>query len=176
MIASLKVKIIGITLGLIFGTASLLCFWLVYLAFFDYRVPPITRAYAYPTPVESGAKSRGEIKEVLSVRVGETFYVYREFCVDHPFISTETRRVFVNWTDHNDAYSAVTAPSRAEAMVGCSARTYANSVPLGVPPGKYIFRGHTSYVLSGNPVGSWVYQWDEVDVNVVAAVNAPGAK
>jgi hypothetical protein len=163
----LKLKIIGWTLGLIFGTASVLVFWLVYLAYFDYRVPPISRAYAYPTTVQPGAKSRGDIKEVLSVKAGETFYVFREFCVDHPFISTETRRVFVSWSDPNDAYMAVAAPSRSEAIVGCVAKTFANVVPQGVPPGKYLFRGHTSYVLSGNPVGSWIYQWDDVTLNVV---------
>jgi hypothetical protein len=163
----LKEKIIGIVAGLIFGSASIMVFVMVYFAWFDVRDPPITFVYSHPTVVEDGARSRAEIKEVLSIKAGEAIHTYREFCVDHAFVTIETSRHFVKWTDRTEVYQMPLAPSKADSIVGCVARTFTSAVPMGVPPGKYLFHSETVYKLNGNPIGVYVYVWPDVAVAVV---------
>jgi hypothetical protein len=166
----LKFKVVGIVLGAIFGMVTVACFYMVYLSWFDVRAPAIELTYSHPTAVQAGAKSRDEIKDAISIHAGGTFYVFREWCVLSPFIQIDTRRFFVGQTDPSEIYSMPAAQVRADSFVGCVGKAFANVVPAEIPPGRYFYRASTIYMIKGNPLGTWVFEWPDVDVNVVKAL------
>jgi hypothetical protein len=160
-------RIFGVSLGLLIGVVLIGASYLIYLAFFDHRVPPLDLSYSHPTTVEYGAKSQADIKESLFVKAGQGFYTYREFCVRYSFTSIEAQRYLVRKTDAKEVFPLPRLPSRVDNALGCVTKTFASSVPPEVPPGEYWYKSSTVYMVAGNPIGTWVWHWPDVTVMVV---------
>jgi hypothetical protein len=160
-------RTIGWLSGAVIGSILAGSLWMIYLGFFDHRVPPLMLTYSHPVAVEYGAKSKAEIKEAHFVKSGSAFYSYREFCVNYRFITIESQRVLVRKSDPHEVWPLPKIGSRVDAALGCVTKTFGSTVPAEVPPGEYIYRSGTVYMVVGNPIATFVYDWPDVDVVVV---------
>jgi hypothetical protein len=58
------------------------------------------------------------------------------------------------------------AQVRADAFTGCVGKAFGNPVPIEIPPGKYFYRASTIYMIKGNPLGTFAFDWPDVAVTI----------
>lgn len=142
--------------------------WIIFLAFFDSRVP-IDVTYTHPITLGKIATSRKDIVEKIDIAPGESFWTYREYCIKHmhKVLKNERRLIRVDG-DRSKDVSLPMLPTRVLLKVGeCSNKAFLNEVPIGVEPGEYWFSANWFYTLDDNPFATFGYDWVPVRINVI---------
>ncbi len=139
---------------------------IVYLSFFDFREPPIRIVYSHPVAVVSEVKSRAELVDSGSVVPGKLMYAYREYCITNGYQVLRNERWLIPLEHLAKPIPLPLLPSRVIRGLGCERATFASQIPLGTPAGDYIFQAKWIYMLDGNPIATFRWNWPDVRVTV----------
>jgi hypothetical protein len=161
-------QMLGYFTGAILGMLAAAVALLFYLAFFDLREPPIKMIYTYPGPVANNAAARQEIIRIDgTLKPGQRFYSYREFCVLYPYRVLVIQRRFIPLDPQIPALILPSTPARIlTEKVGCRNRSLENRVPLEARTGEYGYEISVYYKLDGNSIAIFHYDWAPVRVRV----------
>ena len=141
--------------------------WIVYLSFFDFREPPIRIMYSHPIIVARDTHDRAGIVDLPVVKVGGMFYTYREYCVTSGYAVLRNERWLIPADSSLPAVPMPLLPARSTQDIKCEQRAYAGRVPDGTKPGEYRFRVMWIYMLDGNPIATFRWNWPDVVIRVV---------
>lgn len=151
-----------------FGTVvlTLTVLYVIYLAFFDLREPPIKINYSHPVALRFADHSAQVENETSKFFAGDVFYTYRDWCVtsDYTTVRTERWLIAVDRSMHDVALPLL--PSRVKPKIGCNTRYFLNQIPEGTPPGGYAYRLEWVYLINGNPITVFRWSWPDVMLKV----------
>jgi hypothetical protein len=156
------VNIVALGIIVLFGAVG----WLLFLAAFDFREPPIHVKYSHPVPIAAQVESRAEIVDAPTVKVGGEIITYREFCVTNGYTVLRNERWWVSRDPNEPPVPLPLLPSRVLDKLGCDVRTFISPVPTELKPGKWDFVVRWTYLLKGNPIAVFNYEWPLVSVEV----------
>ncbi len=163
MSAQVKGSLQGTVLGLVLVGLA----YLFYLAFFDFREPPMTVNYTHPVVLASPAKNRTEIVELSAVRAGGVMYTYREYCITALYYVLRNERWLVPDDPAQRHIGLPLLPTRARRALGCEVQSFDTEIPKSTPPGEYTFVARWVYTIKGNPVAQYGLEWPPIRVRVV---------
>ncbi len=139
---------------------------IMYLSFFDFREPPIRIIYSHPVAVASEVKSRAELVDSGPVASGKLMYAYREYCITNGHQVLRNERWLIPLEHKAKPVPLPLLPTRILRGLGCENTTFSSQIPLGTPPGDYIFQAKWIYMLDGNPIATFRWNWPDVRVTV----------
>lgn len=168
--AFMTIKAILLHLVAIFLVAAIgMVCWLIYLVWFAYE-PPLRVNYSHPIIVSNITRVRSDLVDMPTVRPGQVFNTFRDYCITTVFYPLWTERLLI--PKDGDMTKLIVFPLVNTRIVRdkgtCEARTFDVVLPINARPGEYWFRAQWTYKLNGNPIASYPWQWPDVSLTVVA--------
>ncbi len=160
----MRQSVYGNLLALVVVLMACMMVWVVYLLFFDFREPPIRIVYSHPTTVAHDASERDGITELPAVKAGGVFYTYREYCITSGYAVLRNERWLIPEDPQVKPVPFPLLPAQPTREVRCEQRTFTSRLPDGVKPGKYRYRVMWIYMLDGNPIATFRWNWPDVVV------------
>jgi hypothetical protein len=141
---------------------------ITYLTFFDFREPPLRIRYSHPVALLTLELDVDKfIEATAGVKPGQIFFTHRSYCIVTHYHVLRNERWLVRADGKGLDVPMPLLPLRARRDIGCTVASLQNEVPLGTPPGEYIFRSTWDYVLPLNPIATFHWQWPDIRVKVI---------